>query len=339
MRSAYHKFKMRRSSAHSEASGQAEEAEPAKDASASVAMEALSLRDGSLEPAVVEGGNSAVASPPAMLSPLSSTASVAVPLESTEMLPPAVVNNVRSGSVPIATEHIEHIEQPEINVALRAPSASDATADERLIESAASDARADERLIESAVVADVAAPTKPLGGTSVLPAAAGDTAVDHSWSAIHADNFMVRHGPNYKKVGKKPSESALYEMAGCDLYSTATSKMDLLADKLKLPTPPHASPMPHVPALLVVNVQLPLEEPSMLRSQSDGATLHCVFYFTMSAETAQQLSSAAASGSGTSSSELSPSLQLLCEYCSRAESDAEMRGRFKTMATVNNIEA
>jgi Protein ENHANCED DISEASE RESISTANCE 2, C-terminal len=91
-----------------------------------------------------------------------------------------------------------------------------------------------------------------------------------------------------------------------------------------------------VPALLVVNVQLPLEEPSMLRSQSDGATLHCVFYFTMSAATAQQLSSAATSGS---SSELSPSLQLLCDYCSRAESDAEMRGRFKTMATVNNIEA
>jgi hypothetical protein len=56
----------------------------------------------------------------------------------------------------------------------------------------------------------------------------------------------------------------------------------------------------------------------------------------MSAQTAQQLASAAASGS---SSELSPSLQLLCEYCSRAESDAEMRGRFKTMATVNNIEA
>jgi hypothetical protein len=55
------------------------------------------------------------------------------------------------------------------------------------------------------------------------------------------------------QVGKKPSESALYEMAGCDLYSTATSKMDLLADRLKLPTPPHASPMPHVSVPAVVH--------------------------------------------------------------------------------------
>jgi hypothetical protein len=182
MRSAYHKFKMRRSSAHSEASGQAEDAEPVEE---SVAVNALSLSDSSLEPAVVEGGHSAVASPPAMLSPLSSTASTAVPVEEPVLLSPAIVSN--------SIEHIEHvecIEQPDINVALCAPSASDSTANQKLVESA-----------------DVAAPTKPLGGTSV-PAAAGDTAVDHSWSTIHADNFMVRHGPNYKKVSiHSPAET------------------------------------------------------------------------------------------------------------------------------------
>ena len=183
MRSAFHKFKTRRSSTKSDASVQAEDPETASEvASSIVAIEALTL-NGSLHDHAVEEEQhvtSAVASPPALLSPLSSTAST-VPV----VLAPAIIENVRSGSVHAFS--IEQVEQPEANIELRAPSASD---------SAAQHIR-----IESAIAADVVAATaKPLGGTNVPAAAAGDTATDHSWSALHADYFMIRNGPNYKKA-------------------------------------------------------------------------------------------------------------------------------------------
>ncbi|KAG5184846.1 hypothetical protein JKP88DRAFT_313826 [Tribonema minus] len=224
----------------------------------------------------------------------------------------------------------------------------------------------------------------------------------HSWSPLRAGVFLVRHGPNYRKRGlKAASEAALYDMVGCDLFTSAHAKVDGIADRVALPAPPHASPHPllscharplHaplplppprrraqvlsllvVPSLLVVNIQLPLEHPTVFSPALDGPTLHCVFYFALSAEAARALAVAASaaqsaaaaaaphvrarrrayhaqrlprdngssgggSGGAAETAHLSPALRLLCEFCAAAEADAEMRGRFKAIGVVNNVE-
>jgi Protein ENHANCED DISEASE RESISTANCE 2, C-terminal len=109
-----------------------------------------------------------------------------------------------------------------------------------------------------------------------------------------------------------------------------------------------------VPSLIVVNLQLPLEPPAMFSAAMDGPTLHCVFYLGLSEEAAHLLAAAAADGDGvggggggggddggrggSGGGGLPPALRLLRDYCAAAEEDAAMRGRFKAIGLVNNVE-
>ncbi|CAM9947512.1 unnamed protein product, partial [Ectocarpus sp. 4 AP-2014] len=60
-----------------------------------------------------------------------------------------------------------------------------------------------------------------------------------------------------------------------------------------------------------------------------GPTLHAVFYLTLREETAKALQDLESA---------EPSVRLLAEYFRRAESEPEMRTRFKAIAVVNNQE-
>ncbi|KAG5190656.1 hypothetical protein JKP88DRAFT_298347 [Tribonema minus] len=178
----------------------------------------------------------------------------------------------------------------------------------------------------------------PVAGASLpqLAAAAahGEHPLTHCWAPTKASSFMVRHGPNYKRRGLKvPSAPALYEVVAVDWFTCAGRKADNVGARVLLPAPPHASPHPSIPSIIIVNAQLPLEAPSMVAPALDGPTLQCVFYLALSAEAARALAAAAAGGGGA----LPPALQLLRDWCEGAEADAHTRSRFKAMARINNL--
>ncbi|CBN75723.1 conserved unknown protein [Ectocarpus siliculosus] len=164
------------------------------------------------------------------------------------------------------------------------------------------------------------------------PSADGAGMPPHSWSQLDAEKFMVRHGPNYSKNKRKGRNAggSFYEARAMDWYR-GTGKVDGVAKLAAAEGLPEAKfSHPSVPSLLVVNVQLPMESPQAFKgAKLDGPTLHAVFYLTLREETAKALQDLESA---------EPSVRLLAEYFRRAESEPEMRTRFKAIAVVNNQE-
>ena len=84
-----------------------------------------------------------------------------------------------------------------------------------------------------------------------------------------------------------------------------------------------------IPDVLVVHFTLPYESPNMFKQNDDGPGGECIYYLRPSRRFLDEIS-------GKSPS--TPATQLFARWCMLCEFDEKMRGRFKCMALVRDIE-
>lgn len=174
-------------------------------------------------------------------------------------------------------------------------------------------------------------------GTKLLPVGSTipkDTLQPHSYGLTDPTMFNLRIGPNYKKNKQKaPSGPALYELHSMDfLYGDAPLKHT--SDKFIIPNIPGVTDIStghsHIPPMIIINTWLPGEEPSLFAKNTDGETYSIPMVFVMTKDTLEQLKDLENAG---------PAVKLWSEWCRKAESDAEFRGRFKCMGMIEDIDS
>jgi hypothetical protein len=180
---------------------------------------------------------------------------------------------------------------------------------------------------------------------------------------VDGREFRVRCGPNYAKSGRKGgSAESLYEVY-CVRYFRSGRRTECAAGIMPLPTGA-ATTMPagggeevgdeggataavvdegvvgagdhcpeldgtKIPDVLVVHFTLPYESPNMFKQNDDGPGGECIYYLRPSRRFLDEIS-------GKSPS--TPATQLFARWCMLCEFDEKMRGRFKCMALVRDIE-
>lgn len=171
--------------------------------------------------------------------------------------------------------------------------------------------------------------TIPVGST--IPK---NTSEPHSYGPTDSTIFNLRIGPNYKKNKQKaPSGPALYELHSMDfLYGDGPLKN--ISDKFVIPTIPGVTDIStghlHIPPMIIINTWLPGEEPSLFAKNTDGETYSIPMVFVITKDTLDQLKDLSSAG---------PAVRLWSEWCKKAESDAEFRGRFKCMGMIEDIDS
>ena len=90
-----------------------------------------------------------------------------------------------------------------------------------------------------------------------------------------------------------------------------------------------------IPDVLIVHFALPYESPNVFRQSDDGPGGECVYYLRPSRRFLDEIAS---DGAGSDSISTSPAARLFADWCSRCVVDPTMRGRFKCMALVRDIE-
>jgi len=146
-----------------------------------------------------------------------------------------------------------------------------------------------------------------------------------SFCMASSDVFNLRVGPDYNiHGGKEPSSPALYAPIGLDMYHSA-SPVYHVASKLKLPKLPYETNSKSAPAVFVINIQVPISQPSFVYKDLAGETINLVMQWVIKKETAEKFSNR---------DDLPPCLALLEEWCVRAFEDEQFRGRFKIMGKV-----
>jgi hypothetical protein len=114
------------------------------------------------------------------------------------------------------------------------------------------------------------------------------------------------------------------------LMCSTKKRLDHCAQRFQLPCPSLATQHPHVPPLLVIQVQVPSEPPSSIFSSAeDGPGWALVMYFRLTEDSCRQLQDL---------SSASPAVKLFAEWCEKAPTDAAWRGRFKVICLCTNFE-
>eukprot|EP00984_Skeletonema_dohrnii_P011263 scaffold4476_cov120-Skeletonema_dohrnii-CCMP3373.AAC.12 len=156
----------------------------------------------------------------------------------------------------------------------------------------------------------------------------------HSYVQTDASLFNLRIGPNYKRNKQKaPSAPALYDLYSMDFLYDSTALKNV-SDKFKIPSIPGITDVStghaHIPPMLVINTWLPGEEPSVFAKNTDGDTYSIPMVFVLSKDTLEQLKDI---------DNAEPGVKLLSEWCRRAESEPDFKGRFKCMGQIEDIES
>lgn len=114
------------------------------------------------------------------------------------------------------------------------------------------------------------------------------TESETSWSNANHAVFNVRTGPDYPKQGlKAPSMSDLYEPFGLDILRGDSVLSNVAPHLLFPPLPEFYDPACGLPAVLVVNSQLPLAMPSLFSSSESDPGWSIVGYFKIRKETVE----------------------------------------------------
>lgn len=101
-----------------------------------------------------------------------------------------------------------------------------------------------------------------------------------SWSHCNHENFNIRTGPDYKRLGNKaPSLSFLYEPFGADVLTSDKILCHVAPNLLFPPLPDFYDPACGLPAIIIVNAQLPLAMPSPFSSSENDAGFSCIGYY------------------------------------------------------------
>lgn len=85
-----------------------------------------------------------------------------------------------------------------------------------------------------------------------------------------------------------------------------------------------------IPDVLIVHFTLPYESPSMFNPTTDGPGGECIYYLRPSTRFLEEISGKV--------QPTTPATQLFHKWCTLCEQDAKMRGRFKCMALVRDME-
>ena len=105
------------------------------------------------------------------------------------------------------------------------------------------------------------------------------------WSNCESEIFKVRIGPDYKKNGKKsPSLSYLYEPFGADVLRSDRIIANIAPHLLFPPVPDFYDPSCGLPAVILVNGQLPLAMPSPFASSDSDPGWSCIGYYRITKE-------------------------------------------------------
>lgn len=152
-----------------------------------------------------------------------------------------------------------------------------------------------------------------------------------AWCPVSSAKFNVRQGPDYSSTGAKaPSQPALYECIGVDLYRSRKPVYHM-ASQLRLPDVScvRNNLSTSVPSMLFLNVMVPAGSPSMFSQKTNGETVNVLFCFVMKQETADALQNLETAP---------PSVRLLEKYFRQAREDPLIANRFKLMGSVKNWE-
>lgn len=172
---------------------------------------------------------------------------------------------------------------------------------------------------------------KPGIGTTVVQVFALPPNVpDHTWCKCDYRQFNVRVGPEYTRFKKKAASGPpLYEAVAVDAFCTKL-RMDNVQMKMSLPDiPGGGSGHPHVPELMIVQIQFPSEPPPLFGSVEDGPGWAIVMTYRLSKETKEHLKNLATAP---------PAVKLFAKWCEKAPTDPAWRGRFKVINSCSNLE-
>ncbi|XP_039005443.1 uncharacterized protein LOC120132826 [Hibiscus syriacus] len=126
---------------------------------------------------------------------------------------------------------------------------------------------------------------RPVAGTSVPCCPKGKNMPD-CWFPLEPSSFKVR-GRNYFRDKKKEfaSNSAAFIPFGVDLF-LSPRKIDHIARFVELPI---FNLSEEIPAILVVNIQIPLYPVTIFQSENDGEGMNFVLYFKLSESYSKEL--------------------------------------------------
>jgi len=198
-----------------------------------------------------------------------------------------------------------------------------------------------------------------------------------SWTPVSGTQFKVRAGPNYAKTGNKEgSLPSLYEVYNVRYFRSKTRTTSCMADIMPLPSPSssssftispaaaaattpttagvehqyhhHHNPYPeldgtNIPHVLIVHFTLPYESPSMFTSTDDGYGGECIYYLRPTRRFLDEVVSPSTTTTNDNSSSVqrnrrTPATQLFIDWCNTCTNNPSMRGRFKCMALVRDID-
>ncbi|CAM9296448.1 unnamed protein product, partial [Sphacelaria rigidula] len=149
-----------------------------------------------------------------------------------------------------------------------------------------------------------------------------ESAPPHTWNNGDSSVFRLR-GKGYMqdKMKVTPGET-LYEVVGMDVFATEARigniASEVVMDSLTKDLP--QIPVPGVPPMLVLNVQLPSASPALMSAAEDGPGYQCVYYYRIKDSTVRALGNLDTATEG---------LRLWVEYCQRVGTDEVFQGRFK----------
>ncbi|XP_004297693.1 PREDICTED: uncharacterized protein LOC101302063 [Fragaria vesca subsp. vesca] len=126
---------------------------------------------------------------------------------------------------------------------------------------------------------------RPIAGSQV-PFCPIEKNMFDSWSQIDPSTFKIR-GVNYLRDKKKEfaANYAAYYPFGLDVF-LSQRKINHIAQFVKLPA---ASTSGNLPAILVVNVQVPLYPAAIFQGETDGEGMNFVLYFKLNETYSKEL--------------------------------------------------
>jgi len=155
----------------------------------------------------------------------------------------------------------------------------------------------------------------------------------HTYWNADASVFNLRTGPNYKAEKKKiPSTQALYDLYKADVFLSRQT-VNQVESRFVIPKIPGVTDVDtgheFVPPLLVFCFNLPAEEPSMMRSPTDGLSHVVVLFFTISPKVIEELKDL---------SQARPAVRLFARWCEHAETDFNFKSRLKALCVLDDVD-